>query len=165
MRADEQTGKHLLLAVLATVFSSILCIVTVLTAWELWIIPLMIAGCFSVWFLHIARIGSDTLYESLCSGLLLFEFFFFSVHEASLFDIPAIAGIMVFSLFILNRKWILHVTVALYTLAILYHAFVLHTISASLSFHDILRLVLGAVIVLGGTSLARFWISRRIAQH
>ncbi len=165
MRAEEQTGKHLLLAVLTTVFSSILCIVTVLTAWELWIIPLMVAGCFSVWFLHIARIGPDTLYESLCSGLLLFEFFFFSVHEASLFDIPAIAGIMVFSLFILNKKWILHVTVALYALAILYHAFVLHTISPSLSFHDILRLVLGAVIVLGGTSLARYWISRRTAQH
>lgn len=76
MRTGEQTSKHLLLAVITTIFSSILCVVILLLDWELWIIPLILAGGFGVWFLHIARIGSDFFYESLCAGLLLLEFFF-----------------------------------------------------------------------------------------
>nr|WP_255202722.1 ATP-binding protein [Acutalibacter muris] len=95
----------------------------------------------------------------------MLEFFFFSVHETSLFDIPAMAGILVFSLFILNKKWILHVTVSLYALALLYHGFILHTISLSMGSQEILRLGLGAVVMIGGTSLARYWINRRTAQQ
>ena len=164
MRAEEQTSKHLLLAVIATVFSVAMNLMTVFMGWELWVIPLMAAGCLSVWVLHIGRIGSGALYESLCAGLLLLEYFFYSVHETSLFDIPNIAGILVFSLFILNRKWILHAMFALYVLALLYHTLVLHTITPAMELHDALRLGLGMVVVLGGTSLARYWINKRNAQ-
>ena len=164
MRADERTGMHLLLAVITSVFSGILNFVTVFMEWELWIVPLMAAGCLCVWVLHIGRIGSNTLYETLCGGLLLLQFFFFSVHETSLFDIPAMAGIMVFSLFVLNQKWILHATAALYVLAMLYHAFILGTITPAMEPQDLLRLALGALVVFGGTSLARYWINRRMAQ-
>ena len=165
MRADEKTSRHLLLAIVTSIFSSVLNVVTVCMGWELWIIPLIAAGCVSVWVLHIARIGPDILYESLCAGLLLLEYFFFSVHETSLFDIPAMAGILVFSLFMLNKKWILHVTVALYALALLYHLLVLHTISAAMPFQDMLRLGVGLVVVVGGTSLARYWVNKRNAQQ
>ena len=54
MRAEEQISRHLLLAVIATVFSVMLSMVTVVMAWEFWTIPLMVAGCLSVWLLHIA---------------------------------------------------------------------------------------------------------------
>lgn len=87
MRAEEQTSRHLLLAVITTVFGGMLSLVTLVMAWEFWMVVLMAAGCISVWFLHIARIGSDALYENLCTGLMLTEFFFFGVHETSLFDI------------------------------------------------------------------------------
>ena len=91
MRAEEQTSKHLLLAVITTVFSTMLGLVTVVMAWEFWTIPLMVSGCLSIWLLHIAKIGSDAFYENLCAGLILLQFFFFGVHEASLYDIPAMA--------------------------------------------------------------------------
>ena len=131
MRTDERTSRHLMLAIIATVFSSVLNFVTTSLDWELWVIPLIVVGCVSIWILHIARIGTDALYENLCAGLLLFEYFFFCIHENTLFDIPATTGILVFSLFILNKKWILYVTVALYALAMLYHALILHTISTT----------------------------------
>ncbi len=165
MRAEQQTGQHLLLAVITTVFSTVLTFFTIAMAWELWIVPLIVAGCFSVWFLHIARIGPNPLYESLCAGLLLLEFFFFSVHETSLFEIPAMAGILVFSLFLLNRKWILHVMISLYFLALLYHVLVLRTITLAMTPQEMLRLGLGAAIVIGGTALARYWVNQRTAQR
>ena len=47
---------------------------------------------------------------------MLTEFFFFGVHESSLFDIPAVACILTLALFMLNKKWIVYATVALYIL-------------------------------------------------
>lgn len=98
MRAGEQTSRNLLLAVITTVFSGMLGLITVVMAWEFWTIPLIAAGCFGIWLLHITKIGSGTWYENLCAGLMLLEFFFFGVHESSLFDMPAVACILIFAL-------------------------------------------------------------------
>ena len=76
-------------------------------------------------------------------------FFFFSVHESSLYDIPAVACIVILALFMLNKKWVMYVVEALYTLALLYHALVFRTISYNISFRDAFRLVLGAVVTFG----------------
>ena len=164
MRTEEQTGRHLLLAVIITVFSGTLSLITAVMAWELWAIPLILAGCFSVWLLHIAELGSDAFYENLCAGLILVGFFFFGVHATSLFDVPAGACIMILALFTLNKKWILHMIELLYILELGYHILILHTVSHSMELRDVFRLALGAVVVFGSTALARYWINRRSAQ-
>ena len=139
MRPGEQTGRHLLLAVIITVFSSILSLVTLVSSWEFWIILLVTAGCFSVWVLHIVKLGSDTFYENLCAGLMLTEFFFWGVHESSLFDVPVVACILVLSLFMLNKKWILHMIVVLYVLLLLYHFLNLKTHSTKMGYQNMIQ--------------------------
>ena len=104
MRGNGQTGQHLLLAGVVTVFSVILIMLTIVMSWELWMVPLIMLSNFSVWFLHIGRLGSGIFYESLCAGLLMIEFFFFGVHRSSLFDMPAVACVMVLVLFMLDKK-------------------------------------------------------------
>ena len=99
MGTDGQTGRHLLLAGIITAFSVILIMITMVMSWELWMVPLFMMSNLSVWFLHIARLGSGGFYENLCAGLLMTEFFFFGVHESSLFDMPGVACIMVLALF------------------------------------------------------------------
>ena len=165
MRAEEQTSRHLLLAVITTTFSGMLELITVVMAWEFWTVPLMALGCSSVWLLHIAKIGSDVFYENLCVGLILVEFFFFSVHEGSLYDIPALACVIILALFMLNKTWILYVVQTVYVLALLYHALILHTLSHDMEFQDVFRLGLGAVMTFGGAALAGYWIRRRTAQR
>ena len=165
MRAEDQTSSHLLLAAIITVFSGMLALVIIVLAWEFWMVPLIAAGCFSVWLLHIARIGSDAFYENLCAGVLLTEFFFFGVHEAILFDIPAVACILILALFMLNKKWIMHAIEALYVLELLYHGWLLHTISHQMGRRNMFRLGLDIVILFCGTALARYWIKRRNTQR
>lgn len=165
MRAGKQTSRHLLLAVITTVFSAMLGLITVVMAWELWTVPLMAAGCFSVWIFHIAEIGSDRFYESFCAGLMLLEFFFFGVHESSLYDIPAVACILILALFMLNKKWVLYALAALYALALAYHALILRTVSLHMGFRDGFRLVLGAAVTLGAAALAGYWIKQRSIQR
>ncbi len=165
MRTAEQTGRYLLLAVITTVFSGMLSLITVVMAWELWTIPLMLTSCFCIWLLHIGKIGSEKFYENICAGLMLLEFFFFGVHETSLFDIPAVACITILVLFMLNKNWVLHVLRALYILVLLYHVIILHTISYSIEFRNAFRLLLGAVIIFGGAALAGYWIKQRRIQR
>ena len=94
MREQEQTSIHLLLAVTSSTFSIMLIVLTLALSWEMWIIPLILIGCFIVWWFHIGRDGSEMLYENLCAGLMLIEFFFFGVHRDILFDIPVVACIL-----------------------------------------------------------------------
>ena len=149
MRAEEQTSRHLLLAVIATVFSGMLNLVTIALGWELWMVPLTAAGCLSVWLLHIGRFGSDAFYENLCAGLMLTEFFFFGVHEASLFDLPAVACVLNLTLFMLNKKWITRAIEVLYVLVLLYQGLIFHTISRQMGRQGVFRLALGIVVTFG----------------
>ena len=48
MGKDGQTSQHLLLAVIITVFSGMLLLITMVMSWELWMIPLIVTGNFSV---------------------------------------------------------------------------------------------------------------------
>ena len=97
--------------------------------------------------------------------MLLVEFFFFGVHETILFDIPAVACVMVLALFMLNKKRLLYMIQALYVLVLLYHGLILHTISRQMEFQEVFRLGLGAVMIFSGTALAVYWIKRRTVQQ
>ena len=140
MRTEERTSNHLLLALITTGFSGMLVLVTLVMAWEIWMVPLMAAGCLGVWLLHIARAGSHLFYENLCAALML-------------------------ALFMLNKKWILYAIESLYGLELLYHLLILGTLSADMDLREIFRLVLGAGVTLGGAVLADYWIGRRTAQQ
>ena len=94
----------------------------------------------------------------LCVGLLLIEFFYFSVHPVILFDIPGIACILILALFMLNKKWVLYAIQSIYGAALLYQWLVLRTISRWVPPLNIFRLVLGAAVVFGGAALADYWI-------
>ena len=121
MRADGQTSKHLLLAVVVTMVGMMLMLITVAFSWEEWMVPVIVIGNSLVWCLHIGRIGSEALYENLCVGLLLVGFFFFGVHSVSLFDIPAIACIVFLIFSMIDKTLPLYMAAGLYVLELLYH--------------------------------------------
>ena len=55
MRADGQTSKHLLLAVVVTMVGMMLMLITVAFSWEEWMVPVIVIGTSLVWCLHIDR--------------------------------------------------------------------------------------------------------------
>ena len=161
MRAKEQTSIHLLLASIVTIFGVMLILITIAMSWEPWMIPVIVIGNSLVWILHIGRMGADTFYECLCSCLLLIGFFFFGVHNIILYDIPAVACmlLLVFSMF--NKKRLIYMTIGLYILELLYHFFILHTIVHLMSMQNLARLGFGAMIVAAAASIAIYRINRR----
>ncbi len=165
MRTEEQTSMHLLLAVIVSVFSVMLFLITAALSWELWTIPLIMTGCFSVWCLHIGRIGSELVYENICAGVMLTEFFFFGVHRTSLFDIPSVVCIMILVFSMFDRKRLLYMTAALYVLIVLYHFLFFQTINYDMELEEILRLGLGLTVMAGAVAIARYRIDRRKADR
>ncbi len=161
MRAQGLTSKHLLLAIVVTMVGTMLLLITIAFSWEQWMVPIFLIGNALVWILHIGRLGSETTYENLCVGLLMVGFFFFGIHSVSLFDIPAVACIMVLIFSMLDRKRLLYITAALYVLELLYHLLILHTISYDMGVQNMIRLGFGAVVVVGAEEIARYRINRR----
>lgn len=161
MRERSQTSIHLLLACIVTMFGTMLILLTLSMSWEPWMIPIIVVGNSLVWFFHIARVGSENFYENLCAGLLMIGFFFFGVHNVVLFDIPAVACmiLLIFSMF--DKKKLLYMTIALYLTELLYHFFLLHTIHLDMGPQDVVRLGFGATVVAGSTAIALYRINRR----
>ncbi len=165
MREQEQTSIHLLLAVTSSTFSIMLIVLTLALSWEMWIIPLILIGCFIVWWFHIGRDGSEMLYENLCAGLMLIEFFLFGVHRDILFDIPVVACILLLIFSLRDRRRLLYMTGSLYILELLYHFFIFHTISSHMSVQETTRLVLGGIVTVGAFLIARYRLDRRRAAR
>lgn len=161
MRTEAQTSMHLLMAGTLSILSVLLSLITITAGWELWTIPLMMIGCLAVWWLHIGKVGSEMLYENICTGFLLIEFFFFGVHESSLYDIPMVACIVLLLLSLLNRKCLLYLAMLLYAVELLYHFLLLDTINGDIKDNDVLRLLMGAAAVIGSVIVARYRIDRR----
>ena len=161
MRERSQTSIHLLLACIVTMFGTMLILLTLSMSWELWMVPIIVVGNSLVWFFHIARVGSDNFYENLCAGLLMIGFFFFGVHNVILFDIPAVACmiLLIFSMF--DKKKLPYMTIALYLTELLYHFFLLHTIHPDMGLRDVVRLGFGATVVAGSAAIALYRINRR----
>ena len=158
---NEQTSIHLLLASIVTMFGVMLILVDLAMSWELWMVPVILVGNTLVWILHIGRTGSETFYENLCAGLLMVGFFFFGVHRISLYDMPAVACmlILVFSMF--DRRRLLYMTAGLYLVVLLYHGLVLGTITWDMGAQELVRLGFGATVVTGSMTIARYRINRR----
>lgn len=161
MRTKGQTSIHLLLASIVTIFGVMLILITIAMSWELWMVPIFVIGNSLVWVLHIGRIGSEAFYENLCAVLLMVGFFFFGVHNIILYDIPAVACmlLLVFSMF--DKKRLLYMTVGLYILELLYQFFILHTITRQISPQNLARLGFGSTVVAGATAIAIYRINKR----
>ena len=165
MREKEQTSIHLLLASIVTMFGTILILTIVALSWELWMVPVILIGNTLIWCLHIGRAGSESFYVNLCAGLLMVGFFFFGVHSVTLFDIPAVACMMILVYSMFDKKRLLYMTAALYVLVLLYHFFILHTITSDMGTQNMIRMGLGITVVVGSMLISRFRINRRLESR
>ncbi len=162
MREGKQTSIHLLLATIVTVVGTILILITLVIPWEFWMIPIILVGNSLVWFLHVGRLGSEQFYQNLCTGLMMVGFFFFGVHSNSLFDIPAVACMMILVFSMFDKKRLLFMTAVLYVVELMYHWLVLGTITPDMEDTEVVRLVLGVCVTVGAISIARYRINRRL---
>ena len=159
--AEEQMGIHLMMAGIASVFGVLLILATFVMAWEQWMVPLIAAGIFALWGLHIGRTISEHAYEYVCAGVMSVEFFYFGAHGDWLYDTAVIVCIVLFMLAFLNKTQILYLVGIVYVLLLFYHIFFLRTIGPGMGAENLVRLGLGVAGTGGAMLLSDTAIKRR----
>lgn len=162
---EGQTGIHLLMAGIVSVFGILLILITAVMRWELWTVPLVVIGILAVWIIHIGRLASNAFYEYLCTGIMTVGFFYYGAHAAVLSDVPVIVCILLFMLSLLNRKSLLYLVGIMYALILLYHLIFLGTVSIDTGIQNLARLGFGLAGTAGAMLLANTTIDRRRAEQ
>ena len=94
-QSDIHRISHLLTLVINTAFSLVLITETVLLDWEKWVIPLIVVGLCTSWWLHISRAIVDVARLWFYATIMMAQFFFFGIHTTAMYDMSAIiTGIM-----------------------------------------------------------------------
>ena len=109
---EEQMGIHLLMVCMASVLSAVLICFTFMMSWELWTIPLIMAGILTVWCFHIGRFISEQTYEYLCAGFMIIECFYFGVHQESFTSLPVLICLLFLVLILLEKKFLIYMVEA-----------------------------------------------------
>ncbi len=135
--------------------------VTALMDWELWMIPLLGIGLVSVWVLHISQGLTERLRIYYTILLILIEFFFFSTHSTTFFDMPILLSMALLLFIIINELPALYMTMFTYLLALVYHVFIIKTISKDDSLLVFARIALDLIAGITSFMLSRYLIKRR----
>ncbi|MDE6053120.1 MAG: sensor histidine kinase, partial [Lachnospiraceae bacterium] len=162
---EGQTGIHLLMAGIASVFGILLVLITFVMQWELWTVPLVVMGILAIWVIHIGKLGTDAFYEYLCTGVMTIGFFYYGAHDAVLLDVSVIVCILLFMLALLNKKSLLYLVGTMYGVLLLYHLIFLGTVNIDAGMRNLARLGIGVAGTVGALLLSNTMIDRRRAEQ
>ncbi len=89
-------SSQMMMVVTYTIFSIILIAESFVLSWELWAVILIAAGVCISWFMHINRIGSDSMRLWTVSILMMATFFFYGSHATSTYDLAIVMSAVIF---------------------------------------------------------------------
>ncbi len=131
------------------VLSALLCVLNIVSGWELWTLPILVIASVIACFIHVRQSMSASTRVHIYAAILLIELFYYCVNIYMIFDSPVVI-IMVMILFAMTQEHIL-VWLALLTgfAGMILHLFqVGWTTGLDLSFASILRTVLHITLVI-----------------
>ena len=93
---EKQRAAHLLILLCYTIFSCVLIGESLLLGWETWVVVLLPIGVIAGWTMHIRNRLPMALRLDIYSFLMMLVFFFYGIHETSMFDLaPVMITVMV----------------------------------------------------------------------
>ena len=159
--AEEQMGIHLLMVCMASIFSAVLLGLTMVMAWEMWIIPMILIGILVIWCFHIGRFVTEHTYEYLCTGFMIVECFYFGVHQESFTSMPVFICLMFLMMVLLEKKFLVYLVEGVYLMAFLYRVLIIRVSGEGIAHWDLTRMGIGFLGTIGAMIFSLFIIDRR----
>ena len=88
-------SSQIMMVVSYTIFSIILIAESFLMNWERWAVVLIAAGVCISWFMHINRIGTDSIRLWTVSLLMMATYFFYGSHVTSTYDLAIVMSAVI----------------------------------------------------------------------
>ena len=162
---EKQRAAHLLILLCYTIFSCVLIGESLLLGWEMWVVVLLPIGVIAGWTLHIKNRMPMALRLDIYSFLMMLVFFFYGIHETSMFDLaPVMITLMV--LYSSTEKYsTIKICMFTYYLTMGYDFFlVLDGVSEETSLF-ITRLLLHFMLVYMAGRLLKTVVERRVRER
>ena len=134
---------------------------TIVMSWELWAIPLLLAGIIISWGLHVTQFLSVRVRIWICTLLMMASFFFYGIHVTSTFDIGLLMMMVIMVFTTTGEIGIIYVCQLTYYLTIAYDVAVMTADNAT-TWDSLMisRLILHLALIFVAGSLARTIIKR-----
>ncbi len=162
---EKQRATHLLILFCYTILSCMLIGESLLLGWETWAVILLPIGVIAGWTLHIGNKLSMAVRLDIYSVLMMLVFFFYGIHETSMFDLaPVIITLMV--LYSSTEKYsTIKICMFTYYLTIAYDFLLMIDNIAEESPLFITRLLLHLMLVYMAGRLLKIMVQRRVKER
>ena len=133
---------------------------TLLMSWELWPIPLLLAGLLVSWWLHIGEVVSARARIWIYALLMMASFFFYGIHTSSTFDMGVLMTIIIMVFTTSGENGLIHICQITYFVTLTYDVIVMSLEGTEWDKLLLSRLFLHFVLLLMAGWLARTIIKR-----
>ena len=158
---EKQKSIHLLILVCCTIFVLVLSAEAILLGWESSAIVLLYAGIIVSWTIHI----TGKIPESVCLwiylGLSMLAFFFYGIHETSIFDMAPVMLMVILIYSTAERYCVISICVMVYFLTMWYDFFFVLDRSVELTPLFVSRILLHFALVYTAGRLSKVVVEKR----
>ncbi|MCR5785877.1 MAG: response regulator [Eubacterium sp.] len=158
---ERETISHIAYLAVLTLLGLLLMIVSYISGWQSYSIPLTIVLLIFCWIAHLFNIGDQSqrlIFYTIGTGIMLF---FYGSHPMALTDVPIVICLIVISLSAKNDMKLAYFAIIPYPLLIIYHIFTGY-IGFDTEQVVISRLFLGIVAIIASAILANSIFLNRI---
>ena len=113
-------ASHLIILISYTLFSLILMGESALMGWESWAFILIPIGLIAAWITHILQSGSDMHRLWVYSILMMCTFFYYGIHETSVYDLAIVMSAVIMLYTIAGVKHLISLCQVTYYLTLCY---------------------------------------------
>lgn len=158
---EKQRMVHLLILLVYSIATVVLAGEAILLGWDISAVVLLFIGVIVCWIMHIMNTISEEIRLWLYITLIMLEFFFYGIHETSIFDMAPLM-IVIMILFSVTEKYsVVRYCMGTYYLTLLYDYIFVIDRNDALSSVAITRSVLHVLLVFVAGKLVRMEIQRR----
>ena len=115
--------SHLAILISYTVFTVLLIVEAFLLNWELWTVPLMAVAVAGCWLIHLTQNFPDDFRLYLYAVLMMVTFFFYGIHETSIFDLALVMCLVIMIYSMTNHKGLNNLCLCTYYITFAYDFF------------------------------------------
>jgi signal transduction histidine kinase/CheY-like chemotaxis protein len=163
-KQKNQDGKTEYEVVFQLTFLSILSVlgillfmVTLISGWGRWILPVILAGVFSCWAVYFLQLGTYRFRILYDVFIAVVGIFYYGMRDVAVTDVPVIICLMIIMLSAYSDMRLIYALIATYPILILIHIFILNDLGLDSPQLTLSRLVLGGVCLLCAMFISKFF--------
>lgn len=160
-KQEEKRAIHLMILICYTFMTVALIGESFLLKWDMGVVILLVLGVIASWTAHITEKLSDTIRIWVYFILSMLSFFFYGIHETSMYDMAPLMIVIIILFYSAQITQMINLCMVVYSLTMLYDFVFVVQGKVELSSLTISRTIIHFVFVFIAGYLANFIIKRR----